>query len=233
MIKVATGMSNFLIVDNYSIGGDYARWSKSYPWMIRYLSSRYDGILGYGGLAGFVDQFPCFHDAIERYARTEKAQEQDDGTFHLIPGLRYCPWYIFAFIDCSISVPFSGPCGDYEGAARRNEYANPQQAFYTGYCKYHGFKIESILTPDGLSHIFGPVSARPNNVAVLRMSNLNEFLILLQRGLWITAGGAEVLFMAFGDGAYNLGLACISLYYRAFGGVPLTDDQDECNQHLR
>jgi hypothetical protein len=145
--------------------------------------------------------------------------------------LRYCLWYIFAFIDCSIdriSVPFSGPRGDYDGAARRNEYADAQQAFYTGYCKYNGFKIESILTPDGLSHIFGPVLARPKDVAVLRMSNLNEFLILLQRGLWITTGSAEVLFTAFGDGAYNLGLACISLYYCAFEGAPLTNDQDEC-----
>ncbi len=69
--------------------------------MVRYLSSRYKGILRYGGLARFVDQFPRFHDAIECYARTEKAREQVDGTFHLIPGLRYCPWYIFAFIDCS------------------------------------------------------------------------------------------------------------------------------------
>jgi hypothetical protein len=100
--------------------------------MVRYLSSRYEGILGYGGLARFVDQFPHFHNAIERYVRTEKAREQVDGTFHLIPGLRYCPWYIFAFIDCSIdriSVPFSGPCGDYEGAARRPEYSDAQQAF--------------------------------------------------------------------------------------------------------
>jgi hypothetical protein len=30
MIKVATGMSNQFIVDNY-IGGDYAFWSKAYP----------------------------------------------------------------------------------------------------------------------------------------------------------------------------------------------------------
>ncbi len=83
---VAMGMSNQFIVDNY-IGGDYARWSKAYPWMVRYLSSRYEGILGYGGLARFVDQFPRFHDAIERYVRTEKAREQVDGTFHLILGV--------------------------------------------------------------------------------------------------------------------------------------------------
>ena len=72
MIKVATGMTTHqFIADNY-IGGVYARWSKIYPWMIRYLLSLYEGILGYGGLAQFVDQFPCFHDAIERYERIEK-----------------------------------------------------------------------------------------------------------------------------------------------------------------
>ena len=204
--------------------------------MICHLSLQYEGILGYGGLARFVDQFPCFYNAIERYARTEKAQEQVNGTFHLIPGLRYCPWFIFAFINCyigRISIPFLGPRGDCEGAAPRHEYADAQQVFYTGYCKYHGFKIESILTPDGVSHIFGPVSARPNDVAVLRMSNLNDFLFLLQRGLWITAGGAQVIFTAFGGGAHNLGLARLSSYYCAFGGVPLTNNQDECNRHLR
>ena len=30
MMKVATGMTNQFIVDNY-IGRDYARWSKTYP----------------------------------------------------------------------------------------------------------------------------------------------------------------------------------------------------------
>jgi hypothetical protein len=34
MIQVAMGMTNQFIVDNY-IGGDYARWSETYPWMIR------------------------------------------------------------------------------------------------------------------------------------------------------------------------------------------------------
>ncbi len=71
MIKVTTGMTNQFIVDNYIVG-DYAIWSKTYPWMIHYLLSWYEGILGYGGLAQFMDQFLCFHDAVERFVRTEK-----------------------------------------------------------------------------------------------------------------------------------------------------------------
>jgi hypothetical protein len=57
------------------------------------------------------------------------------------------PWDIFAFIDDSIdhiSTPFFGPRGDYEGAAHWEEYANAQQAFYTGYIKAHGIKVETI-----------------------------------------------------------------------------------------
>ena len=44
---------------------------------------------------------------------------------------------------------------------------------------------------------------------------------------------SQVIFTAFGDEVYNLNLVCISSYHRAFGGVPLTNDHDECNQHLR
>jgi hypothetical protein len=43
MTKVATGLSNQRIVDMY-IGGDYARWSYAYPWMLKYLDERYRDI---------------------------------------------------------------------------------------------------------------------------------------------------------------------------------------------
>ena len=140
------------------------------------------------------------------------------------------PWNIFGFIDCSIeqiAVPFLGPWGDYKGTAQRPEYADAQQVFYSGYWKYHSIKIESVFTPDGLSHSFGSLSARPADASVLRTSNLSNFLFLIQRGLWTTLAGAEIIFSVFGDGAYNLGLPCISSYFRSFvGGVELTADKD-------
>ena len=120
------------------------------------------------------------------------------------------------------------------GAAQRPECADAHQAFYTGYCKYHGVKIESGFTPDGLSHILGPLSARPADASVLQTSNLSNFLLLIQRGLWTAVADAGIIFSVFGDGAYNLGLPCISSYFRSFvGGVELTADEDFCNMHAR
>ena len=59
----------------------------------------------------------------------------------IIPGINFMPWDVFFddSIDC-ISTPFSVPGGDYEGAA-------PQQAFYTGYIKAHGIKVETVFLP--------------------------------------------------------------------------------------
>jgi hypothetical protein len=119
-----------------------------------------------------VDRFPEFNEAIECYVRTERLRETMDGDFELIPGLRFLPWDIFGFIDCSnyqSCTPFSGPRGDYEGAARQAEFPDGQRAFYSGYTGYHGTKLLTMLTPDGISYLFGPVSVRPNDIAVLQL----------------------------------------------------------------
>ncbi len=63
----------------------------------------------------------------------------------IVPGIYFMPWDAFGFTDDSIDrilTPFSGPHGNYEGAARRAEYADAQQAFYSGYIKEdHSIKI--------------------------------------------------------------------------------------------
>ena len=64
MIKIATGMTNQFIVDNY-IGGDYARWSHAYPFILRHIDARFDAVIGFRGLARVVDRFPEFNEAIE------------------------------------------------------------------------------------------------------------------------------------------------------------------------
>jgi hypothetical protein len=152
----------------------------------------------------------------------------------LIPGLKFLPWDIFGFIDCSIdqiSTPFSGPRGDYEGAARRAEFPDGNRAYYTGYTKYHGYKVLTVVTPDGMSYVYGPVSARPNDIGVLHMSNLNDFLHRLQLGLFQTSTGDEIIYSVFGDGIFNLGLRCISSRFQVFGEHLLTLEQLLCNRH--
>ncbi len=65
-----------------------------------------------------------------------------------VPGINFMPWDVYGFIDDSIDqlfTPFSGPHGDYEGTARKAEYAGAQQAFYSSYVKDHGIKVETIF----------------------------------------------------------------------------------------
>ena len=98
MTKVATDLSNQSIVDMY-IGGGYARWSYTYPWMLKYLDERYRDIIGHQGLTRVVDQFPEFALAIEEYLQRDQLRELVDGNFVEIEGLEFSPWDAFAFID--------------------------------------------------------------------------------------------------------------------------------------
>ena len=137
----------------------------------------------------------------------------------IVPGINFMPWDIFGFIDDSIDrilTPFSGPRGDYGGTASKAEYADAQQAFYSGYIKVHGIKVETIFLPNGLSTLFGPMSARQADAGVLVMSNLNKFLVELQCRRFCTQAGSEVYFCGVGDSAFNLGLQAIQSYYSEF-----------------
>ena len=101
--------------------------------MLRYIDTIYQGILGHQGLTRFVDDFPRFHQAIEDYVQHDHQRELMDRTMTINPGINFLPWDIFGFINDSIDhicTPFSGPRGDYKGAACREEYADSQQAFF-------------------------------------------------------------------------------------------------------
>jgi len=154
LTKLTSGMSNHMIVDTY-FGGDFNHWTYGYQWMLRYLDEGYTNA-GNQGLTCFVSE------AIEEYVQRDHIRKLVDGTMPIVPGINFMPWDVFAFIDDSIdciSTPFSGPQGDYEGAAHRAEYADAQQAFYRGYIKAHGIKVETVFLPNGLCTLFGPVSA--------------------------------------------------------------------------
>jgi hypothetical protein len=187
--------------------------------MLKYLNQRYINIIGHQGLARYVDEFPAYRCMIQQYVQRNHQRELIDGTMMIVPGINFMPWDIFGFIDDTIDrilTPFSGPCGNYEGAAHRAEYADAQQAFYSDYVKDHRIKVETIFLLNGLLTLYSPVSARRADAGVLVMSNLNKFLIELQRGCFCTQVGAEVYFCGFGDSAFNLGLQAIQSYYRKF-----------------
>ncbi len=97
-----------------------------------------------------------------------------------------------------------------------------------------GIMVETVFLPSGLCTLFGPVSARWADAGVLRMSNLNEFLVDVQHGRFATAAGDEVFYSAFGDLAFNLGMQCIQSYYRDFAGAAQLDGaRRKCNASMR
>jgi hypothetical protein len=52
-----------------------------------------------------------------------------------------------------------------------------QQALYNGHKRRHGFKFQTIVTPDGIiAHFFGPVDGRRHDIYMLRLSGIEEVL---------------------------------------------------------
>jgi hypothetical protein len=127
-------------------------------------------------------------------------KHHSDNTSTEKTGLNFCPFPIFAFIDCSIdkiSRPLSGPAGDFVGAPRKAGEDEAQRSVYTNYKKLHGIKVETVMLPNGISTLFGPTSARIHDVGgVLQMSGLDNYL-------WNIQQGQEHIYCGFGDGIYS------------------------------
>jgi hypothetical protein len=231
MMRMKTGNDHTIMIKTF--GGSTDRWSYAWRFLMYYLDKRYENIIGHQGLLRFVDNFPVFYDSISRKVQRDWIREVNvqNGTYEVIGGLSFLPFDIFAFIDCSIDKicrPFSGPAGDFEGAGRRDVDGIAQRAFYTGYKKIHGIKVETIFLPNGLCTLFGPVSARVHDVTgVLQMSQLNHFLVQIQLG-------KQHQYQALGDGAYGGNMQCIRSYFRSVAGQPpLTDAQKKCNLAIK
>ena len=110
-------------------------------------------------------------------------------------------------------------------------YDKAQRALYTGYKKFHGLKLQTVLLPNGVSFILGGVSCRRSDADVLRISGLNDFLLFVQQGLIALVTGAPIIYALFGDTEFNIdALACIVSYFWAFGaGAQLTNEEKKCN----
>jgi hypothetical protein len=69
---------------------------------------------------------------------------------------------------------------------------------------------------------------------MLAMSNLYEFLVQLQHRRFVNRDGMDVLFGAFGDSTFNLGMLCIkSCYHKFHCGAKLEDACSKCNAAMR
>jgi len=145
-----------------------------------YHDLRYRNIVGHAGLLRFLPQFGYFRDKIEEYCQKDQWYHDHQGNVTCVPGLEKLPYNIFGWIDDSVDqicVPFSGPESDFIGAPRRVQYIDSQESVYSGWKSLHGFKVETVLLPNGIST---NVSARQNDRGTLNLSGLDHFLTLIQ-----------------------------------------------------
>ena len=202
---------------------------------MKFLAYRFENIIGHQGLARHVQDFPRFNEAIERYAMKDRLRQELDGSFRTYPGLRFLPRDIVGFIDCTIdrcSTPLSGPRGNFVGAARKADFDDAQRAVYTGHKKLHGTKFEGIVLPDGTSTVYGPVSARRNDLGVLSMSQVFQFMEEAQAGQFVTPDGDEVIYSLLGDSIYDTPHRCVQTYYKEHPGEPPLSDEERTVNHV-
>jgi hypothetical protein len=157
--KCRTGYNNKEMCINI-FGGHEKRWSYGFPWMLLYLDNRYRNIVGHQGLLRYVDQFPYFHEAMEREMQRPKTHYDVHNNPVHTPGLLFNPFKMAMLVDRShdgICVPFSGPAGDYEFAPRKAQYAITQRAFFSGYKHFHSIKVETVMLPNGISTLYASV----------------------------------------------------------------------------
>ena len=230
MTKFHTGDDNTKLC-NEIFGGYVDRWKEGFPWMVRYIDDRYRNVLGYQGLMRCYKDFPTFHSKLEQRVRKDMPRHQCDGSTCVYAHLHYLPFNIFGFIDCSIfktNVPYSGPDVDFIGAPRKPKYSVAQRSIYTRFKKVHGVKVETIMLPNGILFVYGPVSCRVADVSgVVRMSKVDEFLATLQEE-------ETQRYYAFGDSPYGARfLRCICSYFVAMGNGHITVEQQYCNYFLK
>ena len=71
---------------------------------------------------------------------------------------------------------------------------NIQRAVYNGHKRKHGLKFQSVVVPDGMvAQMFGPVEGRRHDITLLKLSKLEEKMVLFPPDCFL-----------YGDQAYPL-----------------------------
>ena len=108
------------------------------------------------------------------------------------------PFTVFAFIDNTMTAmcrPGGGPITGGIQARRVDKLV--QQAWWTGWKKLHGLKMQTVFMPNGMDfEVWGPVAVRHNDNYTLSNSSILEKLEQCQLG-------NPVKYVIFGDSAYS------------------------------
>ena len=133
----------------------------------------------------------------------------------------------FGFIDdtgVATCRPGSGPESDEYGAARRLRWKEIQRAFYSGYCKKHGIKFQSVVLPNGMFGSIFAASLRHNDMGMLNMSGLVDHLMDILDYVDPNTGTMPGL---YGDSIFN---PCMVIFTRIED--PDTDEKEAFNARM-
>jgi len=94
---------------------------------------------------------------------------------------------IVGFLDCKINetcTPGTSLMNDEEWVERRPGAEIIQRALYSGYLNVCVLKVVMVVFPNEIiAYLYGPVSARENDIGLLNLSWLNEHLVALNQRL--------------------------------------------------
>jgi hypothetical protein len=187
-------------------GREFSAQSRAFTYFIRFMYEKYHHLvqnnLQWWYQNGLIEQS---YEAIH-----QKMLEQgfmEDANFDRVA----------LFIDCNClqsSVVGGGPAEAGANAARWDEVI--QRAFYNGWKSVHGLKHQTVDCAFGMTvDICGPTSFRRNDLALLRISNINDRMAELQVDL-----PADEQLVIFGDSAYKR-QSHITSYLPATGNASL------------
>ena len=178
-----------------TFGRDYSVWSRCINFMINYILDNWCYLL-FDNMAYWFPTLPQMHATIVDklvslgYNYDTRLLGLDLETQH----------HIFGFIDNTIAPtcrPAGGPADDGINARRLDPLI--QRAFYTGWKKLHGLKLQTIDLPNGMTfHAYGPISCRHSDAFSFRESGIQQKLHELQEDY-------PQKYSIYGDSAYGRG----------------------------
>ena len=223
LVKLATGQTNVDLRDVFGEPSD-ERIGYIFRHTIHVLDEKCNGILYGNSIERWAHLFETFAEAIANKLNTEP-----------YGFLQFISFRIMGFLDATMKetcTPASGPAEDRPRAPRHPDYDELQEAVYSGYMKIHGLKALTTVFPNGIvPFMYGPISARENDIAAVNMSALNAHLIALQPLVTAArANGMNAHYLSlFGDGIFIPQL-CITCKHKApIGGFLLPRQVEENN----
>jgi len=236
LIKMKSADTNIEIVDN-NFGGDHRKWSIAFHWFLEYSTPIVRDLIGLQLLSRFRNRFGEFASKIaDRMAHGFYVQSNEGGEYEFVDGIQYNdpndPFRVFGLLDCSMfktNTPRTGPSDRFEGSARFDDADLQQRAVYTGWKKFHGIKVMTVVMANGLHAVYGPISVRRNDIDAVQSADLDQRLNNMQQG-------QVVKYCVFGDGIFKVlatADSTIRSYHKEQLGAPLTDIERHENIVMR